>query len=211
MTSRRVFLLLLLVIVAACAPNTPTPSAVPTLTLIPPTATVTPSPIPPTSTNSNLPAPADLNTPVAAATLPVPPANLTGEALIDQDPVAESLTLIAERLVAKQTNLPSSLVKIVDVRTMVWTDSTLNCPQAGSQAVPTQTDGYRILLSAGAQEFLFHTDVDRVLPCAQANEQLPEGVTLPPEAIARNSINAAVATSESTAQATPEATATSKP
>jgi hypothetical protein len=35
-------------------------------------------------------------------------------------------------------------------------------------------DGYRIALSAGDNEYIFHTDFDRALPCDAANEQLPE-------------------------------------
>jgi hypothetical protein len=40
-------------------------------------------------------------------------------------------------------------------------------------------DGYRIVLSAGDNEYLFHTDFDRALPCDAKNEQLPETTPAP--------------------------------
>ena len=173
---------LVLLIAAACAPSGAT-TLPPTLTLIPVTATLTPPPVPPTSTPANLPGPQD----VIRSTLAAAPADsslgLTGAALVAADPVAESLVGIAERLVADQTNLPSSLIGLVDVRPVVWTDSALNCPASGSDAVPSQTDGYRIVVQGGSQTFLFHTDVDRVVPCDPANEHLPEGVVIPADAL----------------------------
>src|SRR5664279_2724254 len=137
---------LLLLIAAACAPSAGSPTSVPTLTLIPVTATSTPLPIAPTSTSANLPGPQDVIHPTRVVTPPGSPLGLTGAALIAADPVAESLVGIAERLVATQTNLPTSLVGLVDVRPVVWTDSSLDCPVPGNDAVPSQTDGYRIVI-----------------------------------------------------------------
>jgi hypothetical protein len=133
---------------------------------------------------------------------PTPTANplasldgLTGAALVAQDPVAAELVGIAQRLVADELDLPIRRIRLVDARAVVWTDSTLNCPQPESEVVEQETDGYRIVLGAGDQEFLFHTDVDRVVPCDVENEVLPEGV-LPTEE----------PTDEPTAEVTAEAT-----
>ncbi len=184
MVRRLIPLLLLLVFAAACASGSGGATEVPTLILIPATATFTATPIPPTATSANLPAPQDVISPTNTPTnTPNAPGGLTGSDLIAQDPVAELLVGIAERLVSDQTNLPTSLVLLVDIRPVVWTDSTLNCPPPDSQPVPSETDGYRIALRASGQDFLFHTDVDRVVPCDPAREQLPEGVVLPTEAL----------------------------
>lgn len=190
MARRLIFLLVL--VAAACAPAGGGDSAVPTLTLIPATATLTPTLAPPTSTPANLPAPQDIVQPTAAVPTPSTVDELIGEALIAEDPVAAELVGIAQRMVAADLDLPIRRVFLNDVRPVVWTDSTLNCPQENSEIVAVTSDGYRIVLEVGDQEFLFHTDFDRVIPCDPDNEQLPEGFML--------------ATEEPTAEVTPEAT-----
>ena len=178
MARRLIFLMVL--IAAACAPGGGETS-VPTLTLIPATETNTPTPVPPTSTPANLPGPQDVIRPTDTATPLGSVDDLIGEALIAQDPVAAELVGIAQRMVAADLNLPTRRVFLNDVRSAVWTDSTLNCPQSNSEIVALQSDGYRILLQAGDQEFLFHTDFDRVIRCDPTNEQLPESFVMPTE------------------------------
>ena len=200
----RLILLLLLTFIAACAPSGGSPTSVPTLTLIPATATDTATPIPPTVTSSNLPAPADVAQPTDTATPTGSSADLTGDALIAQDPVAGELVGIAQRLVADQLNLPTRRIRMMDVRSVVWTDSTLNCPAGNSQVVEQAIDGYRIVVQAADKDYLFHTDFDRVVPCELANERLPDGVVIPTlEPIAES------ATSEVTTEATVEVTSAS--
>ena len=121
---------------------------------------------------------------------------LSGESLIAQDPVAGELVSIAQRVVADDLDLPVRRIRLIDVRAVVWTDSALNCPLPDSEVVEQETDGYRIVLGAGEQEYLFHTDVDRVVPCDAANENLQAGM-LPTEASASE-----VPTAEITAEAT---------
>jgi hypothetical protein len=170
--------LLLLLLLTACAPGAAT--AVPTLTLIPATNTPTLTPEPPTATPANLPGPEDVLGPTPTYTITPPPSGgLAGDALMAQDPVAAELVGIAQRLVAADRDLPSNRIFLVDVRPVVWTDSALNCGAPRSEIVEQETDGYRIVLQAGDQEYLFHTDVDRVVPCEPANEKLPASVVLP--------------------------------
>ncbi|MBE0690292.1 MAG: hypothetical protein IH587_09255 [Anaerolineae bacterium] len=187
----RWLIFLMVLIAAACAPGGGE-TTVPTLTLIPATETETPTPIPPTSTPANLPGPQDVIHPTDTATPPGSVDDLIGEALIAQDPVAAELVGIAQRMVATDLNLPTRRVFLSDVRSAVWTDSTLNCPQSNSEIVALQSDGYRIVLQVGDQDFLFHTDFDRVIACDPANEQLPESFVMPTEE----------ATSEVTAEST---------
>lgn len=175
-----VVLLLLLAICAACAPSAAENTPAPTLTLIPATATDTPTPVPATSTASTLVDPQDVAPPTPTPNTLASLEGLTGAALVAQDPVAAELVGIAQRRVADDLDLPIRRIRLVDVRAVVWTDSTLNCPLPEAEVVVQETDGYRIVLGAGDQEFLFHTDVDRVVPCDEANENLPSGV-LPTE------------------------------
>ena len=196
--------LLLLWVGAACAPSTGNATSAPTLALIPATATDTATPVPPTATSANLPAPADVAQPTDTATPTGSSADLTGDALVAQDPVAGELVGIAQRLVADQLNLPTRRIRMVDVRSVVWTDSALNCPAANSQVVQQATDGYRIVVQAADKDYLFHTDFDRVVPCEFTNEHLPDGVVVPTlEPIAE------AATSEATVEPTAEVTSAS--
>ncbi|MEP7290151.1 MAG: hypothetical protein ABI835_00155 [Chloroflexota bacterium] len=188
------FLLLIAGSAAACAPNTADNPPAPTLTLIPATATDTPTPIPPTATPSNLLGPQDVSRATGTTTTPESLDSLSVQELIAQDPVAAELVGIAQRVVAADLDLPIRRIRLIDVRAVVWTDSALNCPLPDSEVVEQETDGYRIVLGAGEQEYLFHTDVDRVVPCDEANEDLQAG-TLGEDA----------PTEEPTSEITPEA------
>ena len=185
----------LLLITTACAPSAAVDTPVPTLDLIPATATLTPTPVPPTLTPAGLPAPVDLLNPTATPPDTTTPEALFGAALLQRDSVAAELVAIAQRLVASERDLPVQRVRLVDVRPAAWTDSSLNCPLPDSTPVPLQTDGYRILVQVNDQEYLFHTDVDRVVPCDPANEQLPEGL-LPTEEPTAESTSEAESTDE---------------
>jgi hypothetical protein len=155
---------------AGCTPAAQ-PVLEPTETLIPPTITVTPSPVPATAALTPLPRPGDL-------VAPTPTANAEGETALDSlaesDPVAAELAALAQRRIAQQLNLPARRVRVVEVAAYAWPDSSLGCPLSGESYAQGVVDGYRIVVAAGEQEFIFHSDFDRVLPCDVENEQLPE-------------------------------------
>jgi len=158
-------------LLAACAPSG-TPVAEPTQQLISPTITDTPLPLPATATPLSLPRPGDLaitpdsTSEVSESVSPV-------DDQLANDPVAAELAALAQRRVAQDLNLPTRRVQIVDVTAFAWVDTSLGCPTPGETYSPGEVDGYRIVLSAGEQEYIFHTDFDRVIPCDPANEQLP--------------------------------------
>jgi hypothetical protein len=149
-----------------------TPFVEPTLTLIPATATPTPSPVTPTQPAPSLPAPADLvlNTPPADPTEAI----TTQDETLQTDPVAAELVALAQRRVAQDLGLPTRRIRLVEVSAYAWNDTSLGCPLPGEVYTPLIVDGYRIVLTAGEQEYIFHTDFDRVIACDAANEQLPE-------------------------------------
>jgi hypothetical protein len=64
------------------------------------------------------------------------------------------------------------LVRVVEVTAYRWPDSSLGCPLPNQRYTPVEIDGYRIVLRAGDRETIFHSDFDRVLPCAAEYEQL---------------------------------------
>lgn len=198
----RRILFALVLLLAACAPGA-ADAPVATLTLIPATATSIPSPVPPSLTPAaSLVAPDQVTrltplAPTAEATLV-----LHGEELVEQDPAAAEMVTIARRLVQQQSDLPTTRIRLVDIYAVVWTDSSLNCPLPDSEVIEQNIDGYRIVLVAGEQEYIFHTDVDRIVPCAAENEQLPPGLLPTEEATAEVTADA---TEEATSETTPEA------
>ncbi|MFN8376509.1 MAG: hypothetical protein U0694_27020 [Anaerolineae bacterium] len=105
--------------------------------------------------------------PTAAATLAV-------GILLEVDPVAAELVLLAQQRVAAELDLPLRRIRAVDVRQIRWTDSSLGCPQPDQSYTQVITEGYRIVVSAGDQEYIFHSDFDRLLLCDPEREQLPE-------------------------------------
>lgn len=160
---------ILLFLLSACG-GASTPFVDPTQVLIPSTATFTPSPVPPTETpDAALSAPGDIT---AIAPLSETPAPETNDVL-NVDPVAAELAMLAQRRVAQDLGLPVRGVRVLEVESYTWTDTSLGCPIAGETYTAIAVYGYRIVLAAGDNQYIFHTDPDRVLPCDAANEQLP--------------------------------------
>ncbi len=180
MRLRRWLLPLLWVLLAACSGTQQSPSLAPTLELIHATETDTPTPAPPTATLEPRTQPQDLFTTPTAPALP----ESTSESWIDVDPIAAELVGIAQRVVAQDLDLSTRRVRLVEIAPYVWTDSSLGCPAPGQSYTPIESRGYRILVSAGEEDYLFHTDFDRLLPCDPDNERLPVEAT--PEATAES-------------------------
>lgn len=141
----------------------------PTATLIAATAT----PVPPTlaATDTLAVTEAPEVTIEIVPTLTETPEPASGD--FSHDPVATELVAIAQRLVAEQTGLPTRRIRVVSVQDLTWRDSSLGCPAPDQAVAQVETPGYRIIVAAGDAEYLFHTDVDRVIPCDPANEVLP--------------------------------------
>ncbi|NWF69844.1 MAG: hypothetical protein HXY40_12235 [Chloroflexi bacterium] len=104
--------------------------------------------------------------PTAAATLAI-------GTLLQIDPIAAELVALAQRRLAQELDLPLRRIQLVDLRLVRWTDSSLGCPQPEQTYTPMQIDGYRIVLSVGERQYVFHTDFDRLIPCDAQDEQLP--------------------------------------
>ena len=163
-------ILLLLVFSTACSSTAPL-VAEPTQKLVVPTATDTPIPQTPTITLTPLPRASDLSTPTSA--IDKQPTTTSADATFE-DPVAAELVGLAQRRVADATNLPVRRVQVIEVKSYKWIDTSLGCPSPNETYAQQEVDGYRIVLSANDQQFIFHTDFDRVLACDPANEKLPD-------------------------------------
>jgi hypothetical protein len=167
---RYVVAVLLLCFLTACSSTAPLVLE-PTQTLISPTITATSIPITPTITLTPLPRASDLSTPSPA--IDDTSSSASAEATLD-DPVAAELVGLAQRRVAEIANFPVRRVQVIEVKSYTWTDVSLGCPSPDETYTKQQVDGYRIVLSANDQQYIFHTDFDRVVACDTVNEKLPE-------------------------------------
>jgi hypothetical protein len=161
----RAIFVVLLFCSAACSSTAPL-DVEPTQTLIIPTVTNTPIPVTATITLTPLPRASDLAT-------PTPAVEDNSDDSTPEDPVAAELVGLAQRRVAETTNLPVRRIQVIEVKPYRWTDVSLGCPIPNEVYAQQEVDGYRIVLSANDQQFIFHTDFDRVVACDAANEKLP--------------------------------------
>lgn len=161
---------LIAALLAGCAPASVTVTAPETVALLPSTSTPRPTPVPPTVTPQQLTSPEDLQTqrPDVESTPEV-----TGDSLVDVDPVAAGLITAAQRALADQLGVPIRRVQLIGVDAIVWPDTSLGCPQPGLNYAQTEVSGYRIVLQVGTAQSIFHTDFDRVFLCAAEDEVLP--------------------------------------
>jgi len=167
------WVVLLLVFSTACSSTAPL-VVEPTQKLIIPTVTGAPIPQTPTLTLTPLPRASDLST--ATPAIDEQSTTTSADATLD-DPVAAELVGLAQRRVADTTNLPIRRIEVVEVKSYKWTDVSLGCPSPNETYAQQEVDGYRIVLSANDQQFIFHTDFDRVVSCDPANEKLPTSPT----------------------------------
>jgi hypothetical protein len=93
--------------------------------------------------------------------------------LLETDPVAADMVALAQRRLAERLQLAVRRIRVVDIAPYTWVDSSLGCPQPNVAYPPIVIEGYRIVLSAGDQEYIFHTDSTQLIPCEPANERLP--------------------------------------
>lgn len=94
--------------------------------------------------------------------------------LLETDPVAAQLIALAQRRLAAELDLPEARIRIVSVTPYTWIDSSLGCPDPGQTYRPVMIEGYRIEATAGDRVYIFHTDSERLNPCAPGRERLPE-------------------------------------
>jgi hypothetical protein len=50
----------------------------------------------------------------------------------------------------------------------------LGCPQSEQTYNETELDGYRIVVSVGDNDYIFHSDSISIYPCTAEQEVLPE-------------------------------------
>jgi len=90
--------------------------------------------------------------------------------LLRIDPVAAELVGLAKRRLAQELGLPEAEIQAVEVSPVSWEDSSLGCPVEGQTYSLIVTDGYRIIMQAGDDQFIFHTTFDGITLCENEPE-----------------------------------------
>ncbi len=164
MTGLWLKLIFLILVVCACS-SVDQGQSIPTQTLIEPKLTETPIPATPTVTFTPLPRLEDL--------LTLTPTQLSSDTLLDLDPVASELVALAQQRLSQELNLPTRRIRLMTVTPYTWSDTSLGCPLPGETYPAASIDGYRIILTVDDEEYIFHTDFDRITACEAVNEELP--------------------------------------
>jgi hypothetical protein len=94
--------------------------------------------------------------------------------LMEIDPVAAELVALSRRRLSQELDVATGRVRVLEVTPYTWTDSSLGCPLEGEEYSSVLIDGYRIILAVGDDEYIYHTDFDRLFPCEAEAERLPQ-------------------------------------
>lgn len=102
-----------------------------------------------------------------------PVRDASGDLLQFIDPIAAGMVGLAQRRLAQQLDLPERRIQMVDIHLVTWPDESLGCPAEGQTYADRDIDGYRLVMSAGDTEYIFHADFERLIACAVDDEVLP--------------------------------------
>ena len=80
---------------------------------------------------------------------------------------AQALAAAAVDDLSRREGVNASQIAVLDVSPQIWPDASLGCPEPDQTYAQVITDGYRIVLAAGGQQYAYHTDRARVVLCAQ--------------------------------------------
>ena len=66
---------------------------------------------------------------------------------------------------ASRLGVEENLVIVSGATQTEWKDRALGCPKAGVSYTPERVPGYILRLRYGGREFIYHTDLEQVIPC----------------------------------------------
>lgn len=98
---------------------------------------------------------------------------LSDELLILVDPFAADTFRLIQNLLAEELDISSRRILLVSMTSVVWRDTSLGCPFEDQTYSEAEIVGYRVVVTAGEQEYIYHSDSTNVYPCPAENEDLP--------------------------------------
>lgn len=66
---------------------------------------------------------------------------------------------------AKRLGIDASQIEAVRIEPVDWPDTSLGCPQPGQAYAQVITPGYLVILTAGGQEYEYHTNLSQIVTC----------------------------------------------
>lgn len=99
---------------------------------------------------------------------PISPADLP----IDfQDVAEQAMTALAEKL-----SIQKEQIALISVQSVVWSDSSLGCPQPDMNYLMVLTDGYRVVLAFNDEPYYYHANTRGYgVICESPNPPYSEG------------------------------------
>jgi hypothetical protein len=99
---------------------------------------------------------------------------------------AQEITSLAQKDLAERLGIATDAVKVVSVKAMQWSDTSLGCPKPGMAYATVITPGYKIVLEAEDKMYDYHTGSDNFVLCQDTSsgtieEQPTHQVNLDPE------------------------------
>ena len=78
----------------------------------------------------------------------------------------ESILIKTRKDFQEKTGIPNNEIKIITVKSAVWANSALGCPERGKVYNENKVKGFRIILEARGRQYTYHTDDDeKTMPC----------------------------------------------
>jgi hypothetical protein len=110
-------------------------------------------------------------TPVAptegVSPLTPPPADSGAQPGAPEEDATSDIVAEVRRDLAERVGISPDLVSVVLVAAVEWPDASLGCPQPGMEYAQVITPGFRVVLEAEGEEYVYHTGEDRFVLCKQ--------------------------------------------
>ncbi len=88
-----------------------------------------------------------------------------------QDVAEQAMTALAEKL-----SIQKNQIALISVQSVVWSDSSLGCPQPDMNYLMVLTDGYRVVLAVDNEPYYYHANQRGYgLLCESPNPPYSEG------------------------------------
>ena len=103
----------------------------------------------------------------------IPMDDLDGEMLLKVDAVAADLVRTAQERLAEELNLSIRRIRLSEIHAIIWTDTSLGCPQPRQEYEVTPVNGYWMILTAGETDYRFHASFDNLRSCETEDVVMP--------------------------------------
>lgn len=85
----------------------------------------------------------------------------------------------AVKRLARVLEISEAEIAVLSFEQVVWPDSSLGAPRPGQAYLQVLTPGYRVVLAAGGQNYVYHTDMGRRVVRAAAEKTAPTADEIP--------------------------------